>query len=317
MMPALRVPGGWGKSPLNRFRVRPPFFTGGKFGHCLRWGLAASVALSLLAHPAPGQTFGPPGGGQGLVDPSQMPGPLKEVGFDQRLGETLPLDAALVDETDRQVTLGDYFGERPVVLMLGYYDCPMLCPLIWNGLAKSVGVLQFQVGRDFDVVAISIAPDETAEMARAAKDKAVQRYGRPETADGWHFLRGPEESIRRVTETVGFRYAYLEDSGEYAHASGIVVVTPEGTLAQYYYGIDYSPKDLRLALVEASESRLGSVVDQLLLYCYRYDPSVGKYTAVVTRVLRLAGVAFLLALGAFLYVMRRLDRRRAPSVGTA
>ena len=302
------------KSPLS-----PPFFKGGKHGPCLRWAYAAVVALSLMAHPALGQTFGPPEGAQGLVDPSQMPGPLKEVGFDQRLGETLPLDAAFVDEAGRGVVLGDYFGEqRPVVLMLGYYHCPMLCPLIWNGLAKSVGVLEFEVGRDFDVVSISIAPDETAEMAENAKAQAVKRYGRPESAGGWHFLRGSEESIRRVTETVGFRYAYLEDSDEYAHASGIVVVTPDGTLAQYYYGIDFPPKDLRLALVEASENRLGSLVDQLLLYCYRYDPSVGKYTAVVTRVLRLAGVAFLLALGAFLYVMWRLDRRRrAPSLGTA
>ena len=285
--------------------------------HAVRPYVLLACLLSAIASPVVGQTYGPPSKTTGIVDPSEMPGPLKEVGIDQRLGEKLPLDAPFVDETGREVTLGDYFGERPVILFFGYYDCPMLCPLIWNGLAKSIGVLEFNAGTEFDVVSISIAPDETAEMAQNAKTKAVERYGRPETAGGWHFLRGSPESIRRATEAAGFRYALIEDSGEYAHASGIMVTTPDGTLAQYHYGIDYSPKDLRLALVEASENPIGSVVDQILLYCFRYDPTVGKYTAVVTRVLRLAGVAFLLALAAFLWIMWRLDRRRTPSLGTA
>lgn len=267
------------------------------------WNLATVLALvALLAGTAPILAEG------GLVDPSQMPGALKEVSIDQRIGENLPLDAPFVDEMGRQVTLGDYFGEKPVVLALVYYDCPMLCSLIMNGLSKSLGVIKLQVGDDFDVVAVSFAAGETPHQAREAKTAAVERYGRLETAAGWHFLTGEEESIRRLTEAVGFTYNYLPETGEYAHASAIQVVTPEGQLAQYYYGIEYPPKDLRLALVEASNNELGSVVDQLLLYCYKYDPQLGKYTGAITGALRIAGVLFCIALATFLWVMLRRDR---------
>ena len=288
----------------------------------------------------------------GLVDPQDMPGPLKAVGFDQNLGGQLPLDAPFIDESGRAVLLGDYFGERPVVLVFVYYRCPMLCPTVLNGVAKSLGVLEFDVGREFDVLAVSIDPNETPERARAAKRAAVKLYGRGQTAPGWHFISAPptaggEESIRRITEAAGFRYALVPEDGvtpeggnpyvtpeggnpyvtpeggnpyltpeagqqyEFAHASGIIVATPEGRLAQYFYGIDFAPKHVRLALVEASSNRIGSVVDQILLYCFRYDPQLGKYTAVITRILRLGGVVFCLALALFLWINLRRDRAAA------
>ncbi len=257
-----------------------------------------------------------PAVGEGVVDPQDMPGPLKEVGFDQHLGEKLPLDAVFVDETGDDVALGDYFGQRPVVLAFVYYDCPMLCPMVLNGVAKTLGVLKFDAGADFDVVAISIDPRETPVMAAAHKDTTVQRYGRENTAGGWHFLTGTAESVRRVTEAAGFRYTYIEETQEFGHASGMIVATPDGTLAQYFYGLDFSPKDLRLSLVEASEGQIGSVVDQILLYCFRYDPKLGKYTAVVTRILRLTAAVFLLVLGSFIWIMWRRDRIAAASLRT-
>jgi protein SCO1/2 len=275
--------------------------------------------LLLLAAPVLGQS-------PNLVDPSAMPGPLKKVGFAQRIGDPLPLDAAFVDELGREVTLGDYFtGDRPAVLALVYYDCPMLCSLIMSGVAKTLSVLELQTGKDFDVIAISFAPGETPSMAREAKIDALDRYGKA-SAEGWHFLSSPDggdEAIRRVTAAAGFDYTWVpgsaERSGEYAHAAGVLVVTPEGKLAKYFYGIEYPPRDLRLALVEASAGRLGTVVDQLLLYCFRYDPTLGKYTAAVTRILRLTGVAFCLALATFLWVSFRRDRphRSQPDAGAA
>ncbi len=273
--------------------------------------------------------------GDGLVDPRDMPGPLKEVGIEQHLGEQLPLDAVFVDERGREVSLGDVFGARPVVMVFVYYECPMLCPMVLNGVAKSLGVLSFDAGQEFDVVVVSIDPAETPEMAAAAKRTTVKRYGRPETAGGWHFLTAPQgeggaESIRRVTEAVGFRYAFVEESGvtpeggrryQFAHASSMIVVTPDGKLAKYLMGIDFPPKDVRLALVEASAGRIGTVVDQILLYCFRYDPKLGKYTAVVTRILRLAGVAFCLGLALFLFIMWRRDalasQRSVSTLGAA
>ena len=274
----------------------------------LQAGLLALLALSAS--------------GDGLVDPQDMPGPLKEVGFDQKLGGQLPLDAPFIDESGREVLLGDYFGERPVVLVFVYYRCPMLCPTLLNGVAKALGVLECDVGREVDIVAVSIDPDETPEKAHAAERATVKRYGRGRTAPGWHFLSAPrrlggEESIRRVADAAGFRYAFVPENGEYAHASGIVIATPEGQLAQYFYGLDFAPKHLRLALVEASSSRIGSVVDQILLYCFRYDPQLGRYTAVVTRILRLGGVVFCLALALFLWINLRRDQatdRRSSSI---
>lgn len=283
----------------------------------LHWMMLAVVLIAGLSAP----TWATEGSSEGLVDPEKMPGPLKEVRFDQHLGKTLPLDLRFVDDTGRDVVLGSLFGERPVVLAFVYYECPMLCSLIMNGVAKSLGVLKLDVGEDFDVVAVSFDPGETPEMAAEVKTKTVDRYDRPETADGWHFLTGDEASIRRLTEAAGFSYVYDPDTDEFAHASGIVIVRPDGIINQYYLGIEYPPKDVRLALVDAGDGKVGSLVDQLLLYCFRYDPALGKYTAAIMRVLRLAGFVFSVGLATFLFVMwrreRRLTERRLPTVGAA
>lgn len=293
-----------------------------------RFSLLLALALSLLLALAPVAIAGAPEpptpepSDSGLVDPSKMPGPLKEVRFDQQLGRRLPLDAAFVDQHGRAVTLDALLGERPVVLAFVYYECPMLCTLILNGLAKSLSVIDLDIGSDFDVVAISFDPGETPEMALAAQARTLERFGNAEEAgagDGWHFLTGDEAAIARVTEAAGFRFVYDPDTDEFAHTSGIVIVRPDGTLNQYYYGIEYPPRDVRLSLIAASEQRVGSLVDQLLLYCYRFDPQLGKYTVAAMRVLRLAGIVFVLGLSAFLWLMWRRERNQThPSpVGTA
>lgn len=249
---------------------------------------------------------------EGLVDPSQMPAPLKTVTLEQRLGSPLPLDARFRDDSGRDVTLGTYLnGDKPVILLFVYYECPMLCTMVLNGLSSALKVLEFNPGKEFEVVAISIDPAETHQMASEAKRRAVQRYGRLETLDGWHFLTTKDEAtIRRVADAAGFGYEYLPATDEFAHASGVIVVTPQGKLAQYFYGIEYSPKDLRLALVESSSNRLGTVVDQLLLYCYRYDPHAGKYTALAMRLVRIGGAVFALGMIIFLWLTWRRERAK-------
>ncbi len=247
----------------------------------------------------------------GLVAPEKMPGALAEVRFDQNLGAELPLDARFVDETGNPVLLGDFFGKRPVVVLFVYFECPMLCTLVFNGLAKSLGVVDFNVGTEFDVVAISIDPEETPAMAAAAEERLLARYGRAETAPGWHFLTGTEGEIQRVADTAGFAFAFEEETGEFAHAAGLVFATEDGTVNQYLLGIEPSPKDIRLALVAASERKLGSLVDHVLLYCYRYDPALGKYTLAAMRILRGGAILFLACLLTFLWVSIRRDRRMA------
>jgi protein SCO1 len=241
-----------------------------------------------------------------------QPSILREVGFDQNLGQAVPLDAAFRDESGRSVRLGDYFGKKPVVLSLVYYECPMLCTLTLNGLASALGVLSFDVGKEFEVVTVSFEPKETPELAAAKKKTYLGRYKRPGAEQGWHFLTGDEASVRALTRAVGFRYAWDEKTKQYAHPSGIMVLTPEGRLSHYLYGVEYAPKDLRLALVEASQNRIGTPVDQVMLYCYKYDPETGKYGAMIMRMVRLGGALTVLALGAFLVVMWRRERRAAP-----
>ena len=275
-------------------RGRPVGWRGGAI-----LGIAA-LLLGVFASPLPAD--------QRLVDPSQMPGPLKQVNFQQNMGAQLPLDAVFRDEIGRTVKLGDFFGEKPVILTFVYYDCPMLCTLILNGLAKALAVLTFDPGREYEVVAISINPNETPLQAAEAESKTVKRFGRAETAPGWHFLVGDQANIDRVAQTAGYGYQYIPETGEYAHASGIVVTTPAGIVSQYYFGIEYSPKDIRLSLVEASQQKIGGVIDQVLLYCYRYDPALGKYTAAVMRLLRVAGGIFVAGLLLFLWLAFRRDR---------
>jgi protein SCO1/2 len=243
-------------------------------------------------------------GAQALPADTRPPA-LKEVGFDQRLGEALPLDLALRDESGRTVALRDFFGRRPVVLSIVYYDCPMLCTLTLNGLVGALLPLSFDVGREFEVVTVSFDPREGPELARAKKASYLQRYKRPGAAEGWHFLTGDEAALRSLTTAVGFRYAWDERTRQFAHPAGIVVLTPEGRIARYLYGIEYAPKDLRLALVESAAGRIGNAVDQVLLFCYRYDPQTGRYGAMIMRMVRVAALATLAGLGALIFVLRR------------
>jgi len=236
------------------------------------------------------------------------PAALRDVGFDQRLGENLPLDAALRDETGRAVRLGDYFGRRPVVLSLAYYGCPMLCTLSLNGLASALKTLSFDAGREFEVVTVSFEPKETPDQAATAKKTYMERYGRPAAAGGWHFLTGDAAAIAAVTRAVGFRYAWDEETRQYAHPTGIVVATAEGRIARYLYGVEYAPKDLRFALVEASSGRVGTPVDQLLLYCYQYDPVRGRYGAAILRTVRFLGILTVVGLVTLIGVLRYRER---------
>jgi protein SCO1/2 len=245
--------------------------------------------------------------------PDDRPAALREVGIDQRLGESLPLDAPFRDDEGRPVTLGDYFGRtKPVVLVMTYFECPMLCTLVLNGLTKTLKTMSFEPGNEFDVVAVSIDPRDTPAKAAEKKAVYVREYGRAATASGWHFLTGDEAAIARVASAVGFRFTWVPEERQFAHAAGIMVATPEGRLARYFYGLDYAPRDLRLGLVEAADHRIGSAVDALLLFCYQYDPTTGKYGAIALNLVRAGGVATVLAIGLFMAVM---FRREAGSRG--
>jgi len=237
---------------------------------------------------------------------------LREVGIEQRLGQVLPLDALFSDELGRPVRLGQYFGRRPVILVLAYYNCPMLCTQVFNGLVSSLRVLNFDAGNEFDVVAVSFDPRDRPRDAAAKKRAYVDEYHRPGAVLGWHFLTGGAGSIERVTRAAGFRYKYDESTGQFAHSTAIYVVTPEGKLSRYFYGIEYGPRDLRLALVEASSNRIGTPVDQILLYCYHYDPKLARYTAAIMGVVRFGGAAAVVILSTFLAVMWRREKRRRP-----
>jgi protein SCO1/2 len=248
--------------------------------------------------------------------PQILPEAVREVGIDQRLNEPVPLDLAFRDETGKTVQLGDYFGEKPVLLTLVYYECPVLCTMVLNGVVRTLRPLSFSAGEEFELVTVSISPTETPAQAAKKKGLHVSHYDRAGAEDAWHFLTGDETSIRKLTEAVGFRYTYDEETGLYAHASGMILLTPEGKLSRYFYGIEYSARDLRLALIEASENRIGSPVDRVLLYCYQYDPTTGRYGLVIMRVIRVAGLATILLLGGFILLSIRRERR-TPGNGSA
>jgi protein SCO1 len=270
--------------------------------------LAIAVAtFTMLAAAAPlrAQGLAPDDAG----DPSQAkPGLLSKVGIDQHLNQQIPLDLPFTDETGREVRLGEFFGKRPVVLALVYYECPMLCTQVLNGMVSALGVLNFDVGREFDVIAVSINPKETPGLAAQKKQAYLERYQRPQTAAGWHFLTGKEENIRRLAAAVGFRYAFDERIQQYAHGAGIEVLTPRGVLSKYFYGIEFSPRDLKFGVMEASEERIGTAIDNALLLCYHYDPATGTYGAAAIEAVRIGGVATLLAIGSFLFVSLRKER---------
>ena len=261
------------------------------------------LTVCLLTLPVWGQ-----GMTQGILSPpaNVRPPGLKNVGIEQRLNEQIPSSLTFRDETGKAVRLADYFGKKPMILNLVYYQCPMLCGEVLTGLESALRVLKFDVAREFDVLTISFDPKETPEMASAKKAEYLKRYGRPGAVQGWHFLTGPQASIEALTKAAGFQYQYDPKSGQFAHATAIMILTPEGKIAQYYYGVEFAPKDLRLGLIQASESKIGTVVDQVLLYCYHYDPDTGKYGAIISRVLQLAAGATVLILGTFLVVMFRM-----------
>lgn len=244
---------------------------------------------------------------------NQRPQVLREVGIDQRLGGRLPLDLAFRDERGREVRLGDYFGERPVVLSFAWYGCPMLCPLVLNGMVTSLGVLSLDIGKDFDVLTVGIDPRETPALASEKKDLYTKRYARPGAAEAWHFLTGDAAAIESLTQAVGFRFVWDEKTEQWAHAAGVVVLTPEGEIARYFYGIEFSPRDLKLGLVEASSNRIGSLADQLLLFCYHYDPVTGTYGALAMGAVRVGALLTMLGLGTFLATGWRRERRGAAA----
>ena len=263
--------------------------------------LAAAIATLLLAHSRAAVAQ--------FTDPTQnigvRPELLKEVGIDQKLNSSIPLDLMFRDEHGKAVTLGQYFGSKPVILTLVYYNCPMLCTQVLNGLDRSLEQIPLTVGKDFEVVTVSIDPTDRPSLAEAKQAVYLGMYNRPGSAVGWHFLTGEESQIKQLAGAVGFRYAYDPDSHQYAHASGIMILTPEGKLSRYFYGVTYPERDMRLGLVEASEGKIGSPVDQVLLFCYHYDPHTGKYGLLISRVLQLGGLATVLIGGIFLILLFR------------
>jgi protein SCO1/2 len=220
----------------------------------------------------------------------------------------VPLDLPFVDESGRDVKLGDYFGKRPVLLAMVYYECPMLCTQVLNGVTGALKTLNFDVGKEFDVVAVSINPKEGPGLAAQKKAAYLERYGRPQTAPGWHFLTGREENIKKLAAAVGFRYEFDESMQQYAHGAGVEVLTPTGVIARYFYGIEYSPRDLRLGLIEAADEKIGSPIDTALLLCFHYDPTTGKYGPTALTLVRIGAVLTIAAFGAFLFVSLRRER---------
>jgi protein SCO1/2 len=242
---------------------------------------------------------------------SSVPSALREIGFDQNIGERLPLDVPLRDEAGQVRPIGAYFGARPVVLLFAYYDCPMMCTLAINGLASALGVMSLEPGRDFEIVTVSFDPRDTPASAAAKKATYLEHYKRPGAREAWHFLTGDEASIERLTKAAGFRYVWDEQTKQFAHPTGIIVLTPDGRLARYLFGIEYGPRDLRLGIVDASAGKVGNVADALLLYCYHYDPETGRYGLAIMRAVRIAGAATVFGLVTFIAVMVRSERRKA------
>lgn len=287
-------------------------------GHGVRGALRAGLAVCALvlgAAAAQAQT-GPGGVAPRPVDPvTKRPVLLQDVRFEQKLDAQVPPDLRFRDDLGNTVRLGDYFGERPIVLALVYFECPMLCSQVLTDLVRSLGVLSFNPGTEFDVVAVSFNARETPGLAAAKKATYMERYGRPGTERGFHFLTGDEATIATLTETVGFKFAWDEEIKQYAHAAGLVVLTPDGRVSKYIYGLEYSPRDLRLALVEASARKIGSAVDTILLYCYHYDPTTGKYGLVAMRTVQGAGVLLVAAMVTFWVVMWRTSKRAGAAGG--
>ena len=264
---------------------------------CAAW--AAALALLVVALPASAQRQEP------------LPKDLEGVGITEHPGARLPLDLEFTDENGTSVRLGQYFsGDRPVILTLGYYRCPMLCTLVLNSLVDGLRDLPWTPGREFEIVTVSIDPTETPTLAKLKKQNYLQEYARPGAAGGWHFLTGREENIRKLADTVGFGYRYVQERSQYAHAAAIFVVTPDGRMAKYLYGVVYQPKTVRLALTEAGQGKIGTTVDQLLLYCFHYDAQEGRYVVAASNIMRFGGATTALVVGVWLAVSWRRGVRK-------
>ncbi len=276
-------------------------------------GMAAAVCCALLGASAYGQvsSYGDKETGQNVGE--ELPKVLKQVGVTQKLNQQLPMDAQFVDDHGATVKLGDYFGKKPALLSLVYYNCPMLCSEEMDGIASALEMVKLNPGKDFNIIIVSIDPSETPELAAKKKAFYVKRYGRPETADGWHFLTGKQPAIDAVSNATGFGYIRIPGPDgkldQFAHASSIEIVTTDGKLAQYYLGVEYSSKDVLLGLIEASGNKIGSPVANILTYCYHYDPQTNKHSLVVVRVVQLGGMMTVVSLGSFMFVMFRRDLR--------
>ena len=260
--------------------------------------LASTARAQIHAEPRPAPAINPP--------------ILKEVGIDQNLGVQIPTHLAFRDESGRAVTLGEYFtGQRPIVLTLVYYKCPMLCTMVLNDVTRTMNGMPLAIGKDFDVLTVSFDPRETPELALKKKKQYLHTYHKKgaDSENNWHFLTGDESSIAKLTDTVGFRYAWDPKFDQYAHASGFIILTPQGAVSKYFYGLDYNVKDMRLALIEAGGGKVGSPVEKVMLYCFHYDPSTGKYSLAITRLLKVAAGFMLVVLGTFWFVMVRRERR--------
>ena len=274
---------------------------------------AAASVFAQPGQPAPAQ---PSYSMQDSNLKTALPGALQGVGIDQKLDEQVPLDLIFKDEAGRDVPLSSFFSKgKPVLLALVYYRCPMLCTQILTGVESSLKAVTFNPGQDFEVVSVSFDPKDTPELAASKKQTYLRRYGRANTANGWHFLTGDEQNIRALTDAVGYHVKYDPKTDQYAHASGIMILTPEGRISRYFYGVEYAPRDVRLGLVEASKSKIGNPVDAVLLFCFHYDPSTGKYGAVAMNLLRASAALFALVGGVFLFIAIRRDshggKRRA------
>lgn len=274
---------------------------------------AAALACALLSAPLSAQVAGYGDKKLGENTGDELPQVLQRVGVSQKLNQQLPLEAQFVDDKGKTVQLGDYFGKHPAILTLVYYNCPMLCSEELDGLTSALEMVKLTPGRDFDVIVISIDPTETPELAAKKKAFYLKRYGKPETADGWHFLTGQRQSIDKVTDATGFGYVRVPGPDgkltQFAHASAIEVVTTDGKLAQYYLGVEYSAKDILLGLIEASDNKIGSPVANILTYCYHYDPQANKHSLVIARVVQLGGMVTMAGLGGFMFLMFRRDAK--------
>jgi protein SCO1/2 len=281
-------------------------FTSAKFG----------VRNALLAAAAAFLSLAPSSTAQLASDPMQSVGVrpelLKQVGIDQKLNQSIPLNLTFRDENGAPVQLAQFFGQKPVILTLVYYNCPMLCTQVLNGVESGLKELPVDIGKQFEVVTVSIDPTESHVLAKVKQEMYVGMYGRPGAAQGWHFLTGDEPQIKQLADAVGFRYAYDPDTKQFAHASAIMLLTPQGKISRYFYGIQYPSRDLRLGLVEASAGKIGTPVDQVLLFCYHYDPATGKYGLLISRVIQAGGALTVLILGIAMLILFRGERYALP-----